>query len=92
MVISHDTKEAVRTEVARIVDTLFLEIAEREIEHHAADEFVDELWTLFQSGELRLINDCVEPVYGEDERCIAAKENWPIVEARLAALARGLQS
>lgn len=86
MVIAHDAKKAVRIEAAHIVDALFLEIAEHE-QDHAIDGFVDELWTLFKSGELRLIDGRVEPVYGEEGHRIAAKKNRPTVEARLAAMA-----
>jgi hypothetical protein len=70
-------------EAVRAIDALFLEIAETE-QDHDIDGFVEELWTLFGAGELRLI---VEPVDGLEERERVAKENRPIVEARRAVLA-----
>jgi hypothetical protein len=78
--------ERVRHEVVRILDGMFLDIAEDE-QDHEQDEFVETLWKAFAAGELRLIGNAIEPVSAANERRIVAAENQPIVEARQAVLA-----
>jgi hypothetical protein len=85
MVIAHDTKEAVRIEVVRILDGLFLELAENE-QDHEQDQFVEVLWKAFADGELRLINNRIEPVNAPYEQRVVAQENQPIVAARREVL------
>jgi hypothetical protein len=77
--------EVVRVVDALFVDALFLDIAEGE-QDHEQDEFVETLWRAFAAGELRLINDCIEPVNSPNERRIVARENQPIVDVRQAVL------
>ena len=77
--------ERIRHERVRILDAMFLDIAEDE-QDHEQDEFVETLWRAFAAGELRLIGDCIEPVNAPNERRIVARENQPIVDAREAVL------
>jgi hypothetical protein len=79
------TTDETAAERVRILDALFLDIAEDE-QDHEQDEFVETLWKAFAAGELRLIDDCIEPVVSTSERRIVARENQPVVEAREAVL------
>jgi hypothetical protein len=78
--ISPDTAKAVCIEVVRVIDGLFAQIAESESDE--PDGFVEELWELFALGELRLVNDRIEPVNAPYEQRVVAQENRPIVAAR----------
>jgi hypothetical protein len=84
--ITPDTTKAIRIEVVRILDALFLEIAETE-QDHDQDQFVEVLWKAFADGELRLINNIIEPVNAPNERRTVATENAAVVAARQAVLA-----
>jgi outer membrane protein TolC len=87
MVIAHDAKEAVRIEVVRILDALFLEIAENQQEEEGQrDEFVEQLWGLYERGELKLVNG-IAPVEDQEQWPESAAANRPIVKARQAVLA-----
>jgi hypothetical protein len=80
------TAEHIRHEIVRILDGLFLEIAETE-QDHDQDQFVEILWKAFADGELRLIDNIIEPVNAPNERRIVATENAAVVAARQAVLA-----
>ena len=80
--ITPDTTKAIRHEVVRMLDAMFLDIAEDE-QDHEQDEFVETLWRAFAAGELRL---CIEPVVSPNERRIVAQGNRPVVELRQAVL------
>ena len=70
------------------IDDLFVRLAECSAE--PLDEVVDDLWILFEFGDLRLVGDGedlrIEPV-DDDTECRAVTErNWPYVAARRAVL------
>jgi hypothetical protein len=78
------------TNTVRAVDALFIRLAEQAAQtDRSRDEVVEDLWALFESGNLRLVIDRdelrVEPVVDDDdERRKVAEHNRPFILARRA--------
>jgi hypothetical protein len=71
----------------RAIDDLFVRLAEHSVELGLS---CDDLWVLFEFGDLRLIIDReelrVEPVDDDDEQRVVAEQNRLLVAARRAVL------
>ena len=74
-------------DVVRIVDALFLEMAERNTRGLSAEDWANGSWLLFERGCLRLVDDGkhmgIEPCGRyRAERLAQAKRNRPLVKLK----------
>jgi hypothetical protein len=79
-------------DTVRTLDDIFIAMAEADVGAGVPiDDAVEQLWTAFERGELRLVADGerlrVEPFEGTPaERQAAAENNWPLAAARKRVL------
>jgi hypothetical protein len=74
-------------EVVRIVDALFLDMAERSNNRFSAEDMIDGSWALFERGFIRLVGDDgrvgIEACgRNRAERLAQAKRNRPLVKLK----------
>jgi len=74
-------------EVVRIVDALFLDMAERSTNGFSAEDMIDGSWALFEHGFIRLVGDDgrvgIEACgRNRAERLAQAKRNRPLVKLK----------
>ena len=74
-------------DVVRIVDALFLDMAERSNSRFSAEDMIDGSWALFEGGFIRLVDDGthmgIEPCgRNRAERLAQAKRNRPLVKLK----------
>jgi hypothetical protein len=74
-------------DVVRIVDALFLDMAERSNIGFSAEDVIDGLWVLFECGFIRLVGDDghmgIEACgRNRTERLAQAKKNRPLVKLK----------
>src|SRR5204863_6679477 len=86
---SYEKTGAMTADIVRAIDALFVRLAGQAAEpDRSCDEVVEDLWALFESGNLRLVIDRgelrVEPVVDDDERRRVAEHNQPFILARRA--------
>jgi hypothetical protein len=74
--------------VVRIVDALFLDMAERSDSGFSAEDMIDGSWALFEGGFIRLVSDddgrvgIVACGRNRAERRMQAQKNGPLVELK----------
>jgi hypothetical protein len=75
-------------DTVRAIDDIFIAMAEADVDTAVTiDGAVEDLWTAFELGDLRLVADGerlrIEPFQGTPaERQIVAENNWPLAAAR----------
>jgi hypothetical protein len=75
----------------RTIDDIFIRLAEADGRGLPIDDVVEEMWTMLESGGLRLMvageRLRVEPFAGpQAERMLVAEQQWPLVVARRRVL------
>jgi hypothetical protein len=81
----------VMIDTVRVLDDIFLQIAEAAGGRRELDDAVEAMWLALESGTLRLVvagkRLRIEPLRGsEAERLLVVERNWPLVAARKRVL------